>query len=236
MTRAHPTRKPMTAEESRLAERCALGRVVVIDDEPEILDAFQALLELEGYACETHASALSFLATLGDGEARFPGPCCVLCDVMMPKLSGLGLLGRLGALEDTPILLMSGVSGASEAVSAFHSGAQDFLIKPIDADLLLDAVAKALARSTRMQQERARGDHLAGLLGSLTPREHEIARRIAQGLRNQEVADALGIALRTVKRHRHQVMEKLGVQSLADLVRMIDEAGYGIGQGPGDGD
>jgi FixJ family two-component response regulator len=207
----------------------------VIDDDPEILDAFCALLELEGYACETHGSALSFLDASAGKVARFPGPCCVLCDVMMPGLSGLGLLARLGELKDTPVLLMSGVSGASEAVSAFHAGAQDFLIKPIDADLLLGAVGKALAMSTEMQQQRARADRLAGLFGALTAREIEIAHLIAQGMRNQEVADALGIALRTVKRHRHQVMEKLGAQSLAELVRIIDEAGHGICREPGRG-
>lgn len=233
MNPSRAPRRPVTAEDLRLAERCARGRVVVIDDDPEILDAFRALLELEGYACETHASALAFLETIGADLARFPGPACVLCDVMMPGLSGLGLLARLGELEDTPVLLMSGVSGASEAVSAFHAGARDFLIKPIDADLLLGAVGQALGQSNAMQQRRAREARLAGLFGSLTLRECEIARLIGRGMRNQEVADALGIALRTVKRHRHQVMEKLGVSSLAELVRMIDEAGQGVCGTPG---
>ncbi|HAS52100.1 MAG TPA: hypothetical protein DCS21_10315, partial [Gammaproteobacteria bacterium] len=188
-------RRPITASDWHLAERCARGCVVVIDDDGEILDALRALLELEGYACKTYPSALGYLQTLNDHLPAFPGPGCLLCDVRMPELDGLALQQRLAALDDTPMLLMSGVSGAPEAVNAFHGGALDFLIKPIDDEVLLDAVARALAISAERQHQRARRSELAKRLATLTEREREIARRVTLGQRNLEIADELGIAL-----------------------------------------
>ena len=129
--------------EQEHAARCAQGRVVVIDDDPTIVMALSALLELEGYACETHASAEAYLHVLNYNRPSFPGPHCVLCDLMMPGLSGLELQSRLAALDDTPLLLMSGGSGVQQAVDGFRGGALDFLVKPIEADTLLTAVAKA---------------------------------------------------------------------------------------------
>ncbi|WP_295443697.1 response regulator [uncultured Thiodictyon sp.] len=216
-------RQPITVSDRRLAERCARGRVVVIDDDAEILLALCALFELEGYACETYDSAVAFLQVLSENGPCFPGPCCLLCDVRMPQIDGLELQRRLKELGDAPMLLMSGSSGAPEAASAFRAGALDFLIKPMKAETLLDAVTKALAVSAQRQHQRTRRDELATRLNALTEREREIAQRVALGQRNLEIADALGIALRTVKRHRHQVMEKLEVDTLVDLVHVIDE-------------
>ena len=213
----------MTADDRRLAQRCALGRVLIIDDDPEILAALRALVELEGYACETYDSALAYLRTLTAGPARFPGPSCLLCDVRLPEVDGLELQRRLVGADETPIILMSGVSGAPEAVSAFRAGALDFLIKPLDADALLATVVKALAVSSERQHQRARRCALDARLAGLTEREREVARRVVAGQRNHEIAQTLGIALRTVKRHRQQVMEKLEVATLADLVHLLGE-------------
>ena len=216
-------RRPITVSDRRLAERCARGRVVVIDDDAEILLALRALFELEGYACETYDSAVAFLQASSENRPCFPGPFCLLCDVRMPQVDGLDLQRRLQALGDVPMLLMSGSSGAPEAVSAFRAGALDFLIKPMKAQTLLDAVTKALAVSAQRQQQRARRKELAARFNSLTEREREIAQRVALGQRNLEIAEALDIALRTVKRHRHQAMEKLEVDTLVDLVHVIGE-------------
>ncbi|MCG6940886.1 MAG: response regulator [Thiohalocapsa sp.] len=224
-------RRAVTADERRLAERSARGRIIIIDDDLEILAALRALFELEGYVCETYASALAYLQGLSEGPGRFPGPCCLLCDVKLPRLDGLELQRQLGEFDDTPMLLMSGVSGAPEAACAFRAGALDFLIKPLDDETLLGAVATALAVSAERQRACARRRELRACLATLTEREREVARRVALGQRNLEIADALGIALRTVKRHRHQAMEKLKAETLVDLVHIFDES-TGTGSEP----
>jgi FixJ family two-component response regulator len=143
----------------------------------------------------------------------------------MPELDGLELQRRLSAQDDMPLLLMSGASGALEAVSAFRAGALDFLIKPMDADAVLAAVAKALATSTQRQLQRARDAGLASRMIALTTRERQIARRVAQGQTNPTIAAELGIALRTVKLHRQRAMEKVGASNTTDLVRIADAGG-----------
>jgi two-component system response regulator FixJ len=119
---------------------------------------------------------------------------------------------------------MSGASGAPEAASAFRAGVVDFLIKPLDADVLLAAVDKALKLSDQRQRVRAQQDRLAARLASLTDRENEIGRLVALGMTNAAIGEMLGIALRTVKLHRQRVMEKMGAASTADLVRIALEA------------
>lgn len=197
----------------------------MIDDDQEILMVFSALLGLEGYACELYVSALDYLQTLESGVARYPGPCCVLSDVKMPDLDGLELQRRLAEQDETtPLLLMSGCSSVSEAVDGFRAGALDFLLKPITADVLLAAVARALALSTERQRQRIYRRDIQVRLASLTAREGDIARRVARGQRNREIALDLAIALRTVKLYRQRVMTKLGAETLVDLVRIVDES------------
>jgi two-component system, LuxR family, response regulator FixJ len=225
MTNPTKTLRPITVSDQKLAARCAHGRVVIIDDDAEILSALAALIEMEGYACETYSSALTYLQVLDYNRPCFPGPCCVLCDVKMPDLDGLELQNRLAVQGDVPLLLMSGASGAHEAASAFRAGAIDFLIKPIDADALLAAVGKALVASKERQNQGARKSDLAARIASLTGREREIARLAASGQTNPMIAEALGIALRTVKLHRQRAMEKVGAEGIADLVRIADEGG-----------
>lgn len=214
--------RAVTVEQRRWAAACARGRILVIDDDPEILAAFRALFELEGYACTTHGSAAALLAALAEPPG-FPGPGCLLCDVMLPQQSGLELQQGLRTRPEWPMILMSGVSGASEAISAFRAGAVDFLVKPIEADELLKVVARALAQSQCIQQAQQRRQALKARCAMLSPRERDVAERVARGQRNLDIAVALGISLRTVKRHRQQVMHKLEVESLADLIRLIDE-------------
>lgn len=220
LTASH--RRPITVSDEKLAQRCANGRVVLIDDDREILAAFAALIELDGYACETYASALDYLHVLNYNRPCFPGPCCVLCDVKMPELDGLELQSRLAELDDTPLLLMSGASGAAEAVSAFRGGALDFLIKPVDADVLLSALAKALTESRTRQEQRGRAADLGQRIARLTERERDILQRVARGQTNPLIATELGIALRTVKLHRQRAMEKVGAGGTAELVRIAD--------------
>ena len=215
----------ITENDERLAARCANGRVVIIDDDSEVLASLAALLEIKGYAVETYSSALAYLQVLTANQAVFPGPSCVLCDVRMPEMDGLQFQHRMAEFNHVPLLLMSGHSGAQEAVTGFQAGAHNFLIKPFETHVLLDAVAQALAASAEHQQLDALRSDLAKRVASLTEREREVSRRVAQGRMNQHIADEFGIALRTVKLHRHRAMEKLGASTLADLVRLADLAG-----------
>ena len=220
-----PSLHPVTVHDQALAARCAQGRVIIIDDDPEILQALAALMESAAYACETYTSGLTYLQVVNYNRPSFPGPVCLLCDVKMPGLSGLELCQKLTAHDDPPLLIMSGSSGIDEAIAAFRGGVLDFFTKPVDADTLLAGIQKALALSTQRQQQRQRQQSLATKVASMTPRERNIARQVARGLTNPVIAQKLGIALRTVKLHRQRAMEKLGVGSLADLVRLADEGG-----------
>ncbi len=218
------THRGLNAEQL-LAQRCARGHVAVIDDDADVRSALAALLDLEGLACETHAGAESYILARSYNRLLYPGPCCVLCDVQMPEVDGLELQRRLAALDDTPLLLMSGASGIRDAVQAFKGGALDFLIKPIDVDVLLVALGKAFELSTQRQALRARKAEVALRVESLSARERDVARSAAQGKINEVIASELGIALRTVKLHRQHAMEKLQVLTAVDLARIADEAG-----------
>jgi FixJ family two-component response regulator len=218
-----PQRHVITVSDEQLASRCLRGRIVVIDDDAEILSALAALFELEGYACETYTSALAYLQMLNYNRPCFPGPSCVLSDVKMPGVDGLELQSRMSQLDDSQLLLMSGASGVEEAVRAFRCGALDFLIKPIETDILLAAVGKALALNLERRGQRLRQSQLAARIALLTDRERDIARRVAAGQTNPAIVQELGIALRTVKLHRQRAMEKLGADSTVDLARIADD-------------
>lgn len=219
-------RPVVTVDDKKLAARCARGRVVIIDDDAEFLEALAALIDLEGYATETYSSALAYLRVLNYNRPSFPGPCCVLCDVRMPELDGLALQKRLVGLDDTPLLLMSGSAQVEDAIQAFRGGIQDFLIKPIEAEQLFTAIGKALDVSLTRQAQRGRDTDLSARVASLTEREFEIVYRVTHGETNPKIAEALGICLRTVKRHRQNAMAKMGAASTADLVRAA--TAYGI--------
>ena len=120
---AGSVRRTITVDDERMAARCAVGRVVLIDDDPQILAALGALLDMEGYAVETYSLALSYLQVLTFNRPLFPGPSCVLCDVKMPEVDGLELQRRLAELDHIPLLLMSGDSGAWEAPARIAIGA-----------------------------------------------------------------------------------------------------------------
>lgn len=215
-------RRAITVADQEQARRCAQGRVILIDDDAEVLQALGALIAFEGYAVDTYASAQACIDALAVDTPRFPGPVCLLCDVNMPALSGLDLQQKMLSRSDMPFLLMSGVSGAHEVASAFRAGAVDFLIKPLRAETLLASIDKALDLSRRQRSEQSRQADLSNRVSTLSDREHEVVRLVAQGMTNQAIADVLRLALRTVKLHRQRGMEKLGVETTADLVRVVD--------------
>jgi two-component system, LuxR family, response regulator FixJ len=224
-TKPQHERVAVTIGDTELARRCARGRVVVIDDDEDVLQAVTGLIQSEGYACEPYASANAYLAALQLARPAFPGPVCVLSDVYMDGIDGLALQRQLADFGDLPLVLMSGNSGIREAVSAFRAGAVDFLIKPFEPDALLAALKKALSLNTESGQSKIRKESLAERAALLTQRERDVARRVAAGQTNPAIAQILSISLRTVKRHRQRAMEKLGAHVAADLVRIADEAG-----------
>jgi FixJ family two-component response regulator len=197
------------------------GRVVLVDDDPAIRDAYRALLLHEGHDCDVFGNATDCLHACA--SAALSGqPVCVLCDVKMPGLDGLELLRQIRQTLGWPMVLMSGESGAREAVQGLKDGATDFLVKPIDADVLLQAVERALETSRTQQLRRHLHDDEVARLSQLSARELEAVYLIVRGFSNAEAAERLGIALRTIKRHRQLAMEKLGLDSLTDLVRVLD--------------
>ncbi len=218
-----PTRPVITIHEEREAVRNARGLVTVIDDDQAIRDAVSSLLGLEGYATECFDSAALFLEVLERGEPVFPGPQCVLLDVKMPGLTGLELQRQLiDRAENLPIVFMSGGSGAREAVQALKNGALDFLVKPFDEETLLAAVSEALDKSLVKARHHAQDHDVAARVSSLTEREAQIARMVATGMLNRDIAEQLGIAVRTVKLHRMHMMRKLGAGNVIEMARIVD--------------
>lgn len=217
------TRRVVTVSDEALAQRCTKGRIVLIDDHEEVIQALTTLLHLEGYACEGFPSATAYLEWLERKEPVFPGPACILSDMRLPGVDGLELLELLGGGDEMPLILMSGASGIREAVQGFRTGAVDFLVKPVETDELLRAVQKALTISAESRDRRSRSQDVAERLASLTPREQTVAARVAQGVTNVQIAEDLGISLRSVKRIRQAAAQKLGAASTAELVLKFSE-------------
>ncbi len=222
----HPVRKVVTVHDERQAARHELGHVCVVDDDDAVRGAVAAMLDHEGYAVGSFVSAESFLEFEASSEPLFPGPRCLLLDVKMPGESGLELQGRLTSLQIAiPVVFMSGGSSAAEAVQAMKAGALDFLIKPFDDNELLDAVDRALAQSAENAKLTLSVQEAARRFSTLSAREAQIARLVASGLQNQQIAGELGIAERTVKLHRMHMMRKLGASNVIELVRILDNVG-----------
>lgn len=217
------TRPVVTVHDEREAIRHARGRVSVVDDDGAVRAAVTAVLSHEGYALREFCSAEDFLTDVERAAPEFPGPTCLLLDVKMPGVSGLDLQQQLAErLPTLPIVFMSGGSSAGEAVQALKGGALDFLVKPFDDEQLLAAVAHALAKSAELEHALQSARSNERRFAALSARESQIARMVAAGLRNQQIADRLGIAERTVKLHRMHMMRKLGAANLIDLVRLLD--------------
>ena len=218
-------RQIVTVHDQREAERYSRGCVAVIDDDATVREAILSTLESEGYATNSYASAEAYLSAIDISIAQFPGPRCLLLDVKMPGLTGLDLQKKLHDLSEiTPIVFMSGGSGAREAVQALKNGASDFLIKPFSEENLLAVISEALAKSDNEQKERLEINDVHSRLTRLTDRETQIAHMVAAGLLNRDIAVKLGIALRTVKLHRMHMMNKLGINNVIELARIIDSA------------
>jgi FixJ family two-component response regulator len=195
--------------------------VFVVDDDASVRGALARLLHSAGYQTETFASAEGFLA-----QGRFDAPGCILLDVRMPGLNGLELQQALAAADrQLPIVFITGHGDVPMSVRAMKAGAEDFLPKPFDDEELLKAVAQALNKSQREQNERTGVAEIRQRLSSLTPREREVLCHVVAGQLNKQIAADLSIAEKTIKVHRARVMEKMGASSLAGLVAMTARIG-----------
>jgi len=195
--------------------------VYVVDDDPSVLKSLERLLRSAGYDVKTFKSALGFLGFL---DFQYPdAPGCLILDVKIPELGGLELQERLAEREiSLPIIFITGHGTVSMSVRAMKAGAIDFLQKPfLDTDLL-DVVSRTIAMDREAKRQQRRLRKLRERLRTLTPREYEVFGLVVTGMLNKQIAFDLGTAEKTIKVHRARVMEKLGAQSLPDLVRFAE--------------
>src|SRR6476660_392640 len=202
-----------------MSEADAVG--FVVDDDPAIRDALTSLLRSVGLAVETFGSAQEFL-----NRQPPEGPACLVLDVRLPGLSGLDLQRALATAQLTlPIIFLTGYGDIPMTVQAMKAGAVEFLTKPFRDQELLDAIQQALERDRSTREQRAKNEELHTRYDSLTPREREVMTLVVAGLLNKQIAGELGTSETTVKNHRHQVMEKMGADSVAELVTMAYKLG-----------
>ena len=198
------------------------GLVYVVDDDASFRTAIERRLRIAGYEVETYSSAQLLLDRVPAAER----PGCILLDVKMPGLSGLELQSRLVELGSIlPIVFVTGHADTPTTVRAIKAGAEDFLTKPASSEQLIAAIERALARYEALRSQRSKLDSILAHLARLTPRERQVFDLIVRGKINKQIATELGTTERTVKAHRHEVMEKMQVHSLAELVSSAERLG-----------
>jgi len=198
------------------------GVVHIVDDDASFRSAIERRLKKAGYAVSTYPSAQDLLDHLpNESESG-----CILLDVRIPGLSGPELQGRLSEIGSIlPIVFLTGYADVQTTVRAIKAGAEDVLTKPVSSEELLGAVERALANHQAARSQRNKLDVVLAYIARLTPRERQVLDLVIRGNTNKQVANKLGATERTIKAHRHRVMEKLQVQSLAELVSLAERAG-----------
>jgi FixJ family two-component response regulator len=195
--------------------------VYVVDDDAGVRKALKRLLQAAGFEVLCYASAAEYLNN--DDRSRVG---CLLLDVAMPGISGLELQEALVASgNDRAIVFLTGHGDIPKSVQAMKAGAVDFLTKPIDDVKLLSAVRVALEKDTRARKLRAQRQSVEQRVSTLTHREHEVLQHVVSGQLNKQIAADLGTVEKTIKVHRARVMAKMGATSVADLVRLAEQAG-----------
>jgi len=194
--------------------------VFLVDDDESVRRALARLIKSAGHSVQTFASAQDFLGTkTGSQEAG-----CLVLDVRMPGLTGIDLQRELQAMKrNLPIVFITGHGDIPMSVKAMKAGAVDFLQKPVKDKDLLKAIEQSLARAARDQSEREEIARIQKRVESLTPREFEVMALVVTGMLNKQIAFKLGTVEKTVKVHRARVMEKMGVDSIAELVRIAEK-------------
>lgn len=193
----------------------------VVDDDKSFRGAISRLLKISGYEVAEYDSAACFLHAVENAR-----PGCILLDVQMPALGGLQLQEELARLSHNwPIIFMTGHGDIPTSVRAIKAGAEDFLSKPVSKDTLLEAIELAFVRYAKIRESQDQLNSFRTLIAALTPRESEVFSLMVRGKLNKQIAHLLGTSERTVKAHRHMVMQKLQVQSFAEAVSIAERAG-----------
>lgn len=199
--------------------------VFIVDDDPGVRDALSLLLSLHGYRTALFSTAADFLQRWTPALSG-----CLLLDIRMPDMDGLTLQQTLRERGcRLPVIILTGHGDVDSARQAFRSQALDFLEKPVDEQRLLQAIEEACASQTEAQHQRRGSDEHARRYATLTPREREIMQLVVDGRHNRDIAELLGISVRTVEVHKSRLMDKLDAASIADLVRKH------LSHGPGHG-
>jgi FixJ family two-component response regulator len=208
---AHPTAMNQTG-----------ATIFVVDDDAAVLRSLTRLLRSVGWNAEAFASADALL-----GRAPITGPGCVLLDVQMPGMNGLELHERMSeAGISLPVVFLTGKGDIPMSVQAMKHGAVDFLVKPVEEDVLFQALGQAIKRQADEVATRQNRDGIMVRLTRLSAREREVLEQVLQGRLNKQIAFDLGIAEKTVKAHRGRVMEKMAARTVAELVHMCDAVGF----------
>lgn len=187
----------------------------VVDDDESIRTLWRWLMESNGIAAKTFATAAEFIESYRNGDAG-----CLVLDLELPGMSGLELQEYLKCRDvEIPIVFVTGHGDVPAAVSALKGGAVDFIQKPFSYKEVLSIIEKAFERDAKNREKRTRQSRIAGRLATLTEREQEVLQRVIEGKPNKIIAAELDVSMKTVEFHRAKVMEKMGVTSVAELVQ-----------------
>jgi FixJ family two-component response regulator len=196
--------------------------VHVVDDNATFRKTIEGCLEQFGYAVSTYPSAQHLLDRLPNDAA----PSCILLDVRMPLMSGPELQERLGKLGSTlPIIFVTGHPDVRTTVRTIKAGGEDFLIKPVTSEQLLEAVQRAIVHHNAVLKKKQARDAVLSRIARLTPRERQVFELVIRGKSNKAIANVLVSTVRTIKAHRHRVMEKMQARSVAELVSLAERVG-----------
>ena len=191
--------------------------IYVVDDDEAMRDSMTWLLEGEGYTVACFDAAAAFL---GAWRSSLRG--CIVLDVRMPEMSGLELQEKLDSIgSHLPIIFVTGHGDVPMAVGALQRGACDFIEKPFHNEDLLARIERALELDSQIAARQQRDNAIASRLDQLTQREREVMQLVVAGKLNKQIADELDISMKTVEAHRARVMEKMGVRTLAELVKIV---------------
>lgn len=203
----------------RIAMNAVMPTVHVVEDEPAVLRSLMRVLSNAGHQVRGYESPYEFLSQI-DGDATG----CIVIDLCLPGMTGLDLqeqLTRNGCLQ--PVVFVTGNADVSASVRALRAGALDFLIKPVEAQALLESVSEALQRSAIEQRKRITRAIVQQRAAKLTARECQVFGGVVGGLLNKQIAAQFGVSEKTIKVHRGRVMHKMGAHTVAQLVRMADQ-------------
>jgi FixJ family two-component response regulator len=199
------------------------ARVIIVDDEPDVLEGLQAWLS-EDYQTQSFESAELFLQAINDFEFEDGFPTCMLLDFEMPGMNGVELQSILKQINIAfPIIFMSGNAKQADIINAWHGGAVDFILKPFNTQQISDCLLKAFAQAAQSKQLIQTNLIEDGFNIAITQREAQVLLLLAKGYQQSDVADMLGVSLRTIKMYRSFLKSKLGLKTPIDMVRFCDK-------------